>query len=258
MALWVRFARQDGTVGFGTLDDAGAIAVQDGDMFGGATATGETLAREAVRLLAPVTPGKFIGLWNNFHELAAKTGAAIPETPLWFLKAGTSLNHPEGVIAPPASYTGKVLYEGELGLVIGRRCKDADEAEAAGAIFGLTAVNDVTALDLLNADPSFPQWARAKSCDGFGPVGPAIATGLDWAALRVEVALNGRVRQGYPCSDMIIPPARIVSLLSREMTLEPGDLVACGTSVGALPMRPGMVVEVTIAGIGTLRNTMAG
>jgi 2-keto-4-pentenoate hydratase/2-oxohepta-3-ene-1,7-dioic acid hydratase in catechol pathway len=258
MALWVRFARQDGTTGFGTLDDAaGVIAVHGGEIFAAAP-TGESLARDAVRLLAPVVPGKFIGLWNNFRELAAKTGAAVPEAPLWFLKAGSSLNHPDGVIAPPAGYAGKVLYEGELGLVIGQRCKDADEATAAGAIFGLTAVNDVTALDVLNADPSFAQWARAKSCDGFGPVGPAIATGLDWANLRVQVALNGRVRQDYPCSDMIIPPARIVSLLSREMTLEPGDVIACGTSVGALPMRPGMVVEVTIAGIGTLRNVMAG
>ncbi|MBN8891276.1 MAG: fumarylacetoacetate hydrolase family protein, partial [Rhodospirillales bacterium] len=86
---------------------------------------------------------------------------------------------------------------------------------------------------------------------------PAIATGLDWSSLVVRVSLNGRERQNYPAADMIIPPARIVSLISREMTLEPGDLIACGTSVGALPMRPGMVVEVTIDGIGTLRNTLA-
>ncbi len=240
MALWVRFARGDGREGFGTLDETGgAIAVHAGDMFAGPTPTGESFARDAVRLLAPVRPGKFIGLWNNFFELAAKTGAAIPETPLWFLKAGTSLLDPDGTIPPPSGYHGKILYEGELGLVIGRRCKDEDEASAAGAIFGLTAVKDVTALDILNADPAFPQWARAKSCDGFGPVGPAIATRLDWSSLRVQVALNGRVRQDYPASDMILPPARIVSLLSREMTLEPGDLIACGTSVGALPMRPG-------------------
>lgn len=256
MALWVRFARKDGAAGFGTLTDGG-IAVHEGDVFAAPMPTGEVIARDAVRLLAPVTPGKFIGLWNNYREMAAKTGAAIPDTPLWFLKAGTSLLDPDGVIAPPAGYAGKVLYEGELGLVIGRRCKDAEEAEAAGAIFGLTVVNDVTALDLLNADPSFPQWARAKSCDTFGPVGPAIATGLDWSGLRVTVALNGRVRQDYPTADMIIPPARIVAMLSREVTLEPGDVIACGTSVGALPMRPGMVVEVTIEGIGTLRNVMA-
>jgi len=141
--------------------------------------------------------------------------------------------------------------------VIGRRCRNLDEDEAARAIFGLTCVNDVTALDLLTEDPSFPQWARAKGCDSFGPVGPAIATDLDWRTLTVSVALNGRVRQDYALSDMILPPARIVSLISREMTLEPGDLIACGTSLGALPMRPGMVVEVTIPGIGTLRNTMA-
>lgn len=259
MALWVRFARQDGAEGFGTLDEAAAtIAVHAGDLFATPTPTGEVLSHAAIRLLAPVRPGKFIGLWNNFHDLAAKTGAAIPEIPLWFLKATTSLLDPEATIRPPAGYTGKVLYEGELGLVIGRRCKDADEAEAASAIFGLTVVNDVTALDLLTADPSFPQWARAKSCDSFGPVGPAITTGLDWSSLRVRVALNGRVRQDYPLADMIIPPARIVALISREVTLEPGDLIACGTSVGALPMRPGMTVEVSIEGIGTLRNVMAG
>ncbi|CAH0208164.1 fumarylacetoacetate hydrolase family protein [Roseomonas sp. CECT 9278] len=257
MALWIRFARHDGTTGFGSIADD-AIAVHGGDVFAQPAPTGEVIARDAVRLLAPVIPGKFIGLWNNYRELAARTGAAHPDTPLWFLKAGTSLNDPDGVIAPPAGYAGKVLYEGELGLVIGRRCKDADEDQARAAIFGLTAVNDVTALDLLNADPSFPQWARAKSCDGFGPIGPAIATGLDWSGLRVQVALNGRVRQDYPTADMILPPERIVALLSREVTLEPGDVIACGTSVGALPMRPGMVVEVTIEGIGTLRNVMAG
>ncbi len=259
MAAWVRFIRQDSSDGFGTLDaGTGAVTVHAGNLFDAPAATGETLAPGTFRLRAPVRPGKFIGLWNNFHELAAKTGAAIPETPLWFLKAPTSILDPEGTIHPPSRYAGRVLYEGELGLVIGRRCKDVTEDEATGAIFGLTAVNDVTALDVLNADPSFPQWARAKSPDGFGPVGPAIVTGLDWSALRIRVALNGRVRQDYPAADMILPPARIVSLLSQEMTLEPGDLIACGTSVGALPMRPGMVVEVSIEGIGVLRNTLAG
>jgi len=256
MTLWVRFTRDEDD-GFGTLDaEAGTVAIYSGEFFGTSTPTGEVVPIASLRLLAPVRPGKFIGLWNNFHEMATRTGAAIPAEPLWFLKAPTSLLGPEGVIRPPAGYGGKVLYEGELGLVIGRRCKAVDEAEATAAIFGLTAVNDVTALDTLNADPSFPQWARAKGCDSFGPVGPAIATGLDWSALRIKVALNGRVRQDYPAADMIIPPARIVSLLSREMTLEPGDLIACGTSVGALPMRPGMTVEVTIEGIGTLRNTV--
>ena len=147
------------------------------------------------------------------------------------------------------------MYEGELGIVIGTLCHDADEATAAAAIFGYTCVNDVTALDLFG-DPVFPQWARAKSCDSFGPVGPAIATALEWRDLVIRTRLGGRERQNYPASDMILSPPVIVSMLSREITLHPGDLIACGTSLGALPMKAGMVVEVEIAGIGVLRNSM--
>ena len=246
MTLW---ARWEG--GFGTLEGGQAVP-HGGDMFGGATPSGPPVAIPP--LLPPVLPGKFIGLWNNFHALAAKQGNAIPDAPLYFLKAPSSLLAPGGVIRPPAGYTGRVVYEGELGIVIGRRCHRVDEAQAAGAIFGYTCVNDVTALDWLTADPAFPQWARAKGCDTFGPVGPAIATGLDPAGLTVRTLLNGRERQAYPVADMILPPARIVSLLSQEMTLEPGDLIACGTSLGVLPMRPGTEVTVTIEGIGSLVN----
>lgn len=255
MTLWVRFAR-DGAEGFGVLDGE-RIAVHAGDMFDGATPTGASVALAEVALLPPVRPGVFLGLWNNFHAAAAKQGNAIPEFPLYFLKNPRCVVGPGAAIRPPAGYQGKVLYEGELGLVIGKRVANASEDEAATAIFGLTCVNDVTALDLLTADAAFPQWARAKGCDSFGPIGPAIATGLDWSQLSVQVALNGRVRQDYRLDDMIIPPARIVALVSQEMTLEPGDVIACGTSLGALPMRPGMQVAVTIAGIGTLENAYA-
>jgi 2-keto-4-pentenoate hydratase/2-oxohepta-3-ene-1,7-dioic acid hydratase in catechol pathway len=253
MALWVRF-EHGGEAGFGTLEGE-TIQPHAGDLFANPVPLGEPLPLPAVTLLPPAQPALFIGLWNNFHAAAAKQGLATPETPLFFLKSPRSVIGPEAPIHPPTGYEGRVIYEGELGLVIGRRCKDATEEEAAASIFGLTCVNDVTALDLLTADPSFAQWARAKGCDSFGPIGPAIATGLDWSSLRVQVALNGRTRQDYKLDDMILPPARIVSLLSREMTLEPGDVIACGTSLGALPMRPGMAVEVTIEGIGTLRNT---
>jgi 2-keto-4-pentenoate hydratase/2-oxohepta-3-ene-1,7-dioic acid hydratase in catechol pathway len=252
MALWVRFAH-GGAVGFGELEGE-RIAVHQGDIFAGAAPSGESVALADVQLLAPVQPQAFIGLWNNFNEAAKKHGNAIPEEPLYFLKNPRCVIGPGKAIRPPAGYDGKVLYEGELGLVIGKCVSNVDEATAEQAIFGLTCVNDVTALDLLTRDVSFPQWARAKGCDSFGPLGPAIATGLDWRGLRVQVALNGRVRQDYPLEDMILPPARIVSLISREMTLEPGDVIACGTSVGALPMRPGMEVAVTIPGIGTLTN----
>ena len=254
MAHWIRF-EHEGVEAFGLLE-TGRIAAHGGDLFGTPTPTGQSLDLDAVRLLTPVRPGKVVGLWNNFHELATKLGAAVPTEPLYFLKAASSLVPSGATIHAPAGYAGKVVYEGELGVIVGRRCRGVNEGDAAEAICGYTCVNDVTALDLLQADPSFPQCARAKSCDSFGPCGPAIATQLDLGTARVQTLLNGRVRQDYPLADMILPPARIVSLLSREMTLEPGDLIACGTSVGVLPLRPGAVVEVVIEGIGTLRNTV--
>jgi 2-keto-4-pentenoate hydratase/2-oxohepta-3-ene-1,7-dioic acid hydratase in catechol pathway len=252
MSLWVRFEG-----GFGVLN-ADTIAVHDGDMFGVNAPTGEVRSVTETRLLAPVQPGKFIGLWNNFHAVAARTGHPAPDVPLYFLKATSAIIGPEDGFRAPPTYTGRVVYEGELGLVIGTRCFNVSEAEADAHIFGYTCVNDITAADLFFAAdpefPSFPQWARAKGCEGFGPIGPAIATRFDPKGAAVKVTLNGRERQNYPLSDLILPPARIGSLLSRDMTLMPGDVIACGTSVNALPMRPGMVVEVSIEGIGTLRN----
>jgi 2-keto-4-pentenoate hydratase/2-oxohepta-3-ene-1,7-dioic acid hydratase in catechol pathway len=255
MKRWLRFT-EDHQVGFGTLAASGdTIEVYQGCLFGECKPTGTVLQRNAVQLLTPVVPSKFIGLWNNFHALADKLGQSRPERPLYFIKTPNSYLATNGTIQTPARYAGKVFYEGELGVVIGKRCHDVDESQAAQAIFGYTCVNDVTAFDLIGEDASFPQWARAKSCDTFGPFGPVVAEGLDWSALSVRTLINGRERQNYPASDMILTPARIISLLSREMTLEPGDLIACGTSVGALPMRPGTQVEVVIDQIGTLSNT---
>lgn len=253
MALWVRFEHATGS-GFGLL--AGdSIQVHTGDMFGTAQATGTSLALAEARLLNPVQPGKFIALWNNFRELAVKLGQAIPEEPLYFIKTPNAYLAPGGVIRKPSGYAGKVAYEGELGIVIGKVCSNASEQAAANAIFGYTCVNDVTALDILNENPTFAQWTRAKSADTFAPFGPAVATGLDWSQLRIRTLLNGRERQNYPANDMILPPEKIVSLISREMSLLHGDVIACGTSVGVLPMRQGMRVEVVIDGIGTLGNT---
>jgi 2-keto-4-pentenoate hydratase/2-oxohepta-3-ene-1,7-dioic acid hydratase in catechol pathway len=202
-----------------------------------------------------LTPGKLICLWNNFHEMAAKIGQPIPPEPLYFFKSSNSFSNPGDAIRKPVSYDGKVVYEGELGIVIGRQCKDLPESQAEEAIFGFTCVNDITALDLINKDPTFQQWARAKSCDGFGPIGPAVCRGLDWRAARVRTIVGGRERQNYPVADMVFSPPQIVSLLSKEMTLHPGDIISCGTSVGVLPMRPNTVVEVVIDGIGSLVNT---
>jgi 2-keto-4-pentenoate hydratase/2-oxohepta-3-ene-1,7-dioic acid hydratase in catechol pathway len=224
---------------------------------GSDTAAGDAIPLADLTLLPPVSPGKFVGLWNNFKAAAEKGGMQHPEHPLYFFKADTSLCGPGATVDLPAS-AGRVVFEGELGVVIGKTCKDIGPDDAKDAIFGYTCVNDLTSLSVLNADPSFAQWTRAKSFDGFGVVGPVIETEVDWSTLTVQVFVDGRERQSYPASDMILPPERIVSSLSRDMTLNPGDLIACGTSLGARPIKPGMTVEVVIEGIGRLAVTMAG
>ena len=255
MAQWLSYSHA-GRAGFGMLQ-GDQIDVHEGNLFASPRSSGVQLALADVQLGLPCVPGKFIGLWNNYHAQAAKQSLAIPAEPLYFIKAASSYAAHGQDISQPASYDGRVVYEGELGLVIGKTCKNLSVEEADDAIFGVTCVNDVTALDLLSRDASFAQWTRCKSFDTFGVFGPVIATGLDLKALSVRTLLGGRERQNYPCSDMIFSPAQIVSLLSKDMTLMPGDLIACGTSVGVLPMKPGVMVEVCIDGIGVLRNTFA-
>ncbi len=130
-------------------------------------------------------------------------------------------------------------------------------ADAADYIFGYTCVNDVTAGDLLNEDPNFAQWCRAKGYDTFGCIGPAIATDFEWAGASVVTTLDGVERQNYPLSDMVFSPAEQVSMISRDMTLLPGDVIACGTSIGIGSIKDGATVEVSIAGIGMLSNTLS-
>jgi 2-keto-4-pentenoate hydratase/2-oxohepta-3-ene-1,7-dioic acid hydratase in catechol pathway len=252
MTHWIRY-EANGRTGFGTLQ-GDRIAVFSGNMFDSPAPTGESVALSSVRVLTPTVPTKMVALWNNFRALAAKLNQAIPPEPLYLLKAPKSfLAHGE-VIRKPASYDGKVVYEGELGIVIGKRATAVSEAQAPSHIFGYTCINDVTAAEIISKDSTFAQWVRAKSYDTFGVFGPVIATGLDPATLTVKLNLGGQERQNYAVSDMIFPPASLVSLLSRDMTLEPGDVICCGTSIGVGSMKPGTPVEVTIDGIGTLAN----
>ncbi len=249
---WMRF-RHAGKTGFGALEGE-QVAVHDGDMFGAPMPTGERLRADAIEWLTPSQPSKFICIWNNFHASAARQGLAVPAEPLYLIKGANAYCAHRQPIRAPAAYDGRVVYEGELGLVIGRRCAGVTHEQAAQNIFGYTCVNDVTAIEIVARDASFAQWTRAKSFDTFGVFGPVIATGLDPATLAVRTLVGGRERQNFPVSDMIFSPAQLVSLLSRDMTLEPGDLIACGTSLGVLPMKAGSVIEVSIDGIGTLRN----
>jgi 2-keto-4-pentenoate hydratase/2-oxohepta-3-ene-1,7-dioic acid hydratase in catechol pathway len=254
MTVWIRY-RANGKVGFGTLSGE-TISEHSGNIFDAPKATGQTLALSSVEVLPPSEPTKVIALWNNFHELAAKLKVAEPAEPLYLMKANTSITSPGATVTRPKAYSGKVVYEGELGIVIGKTLTNASEDEAEKGIFGYTVVNDITAADIIQKDPTFAQWVRAKSFDGSCPFGPVIATGLDYATLSVRLVLNGDERQNYKLSDMIFPPKKLVSMLSHDMTLLPGDLIAVGTSLGVGTMKePTNEVAVTIEGIGTLHNT---
>ena len=253
MAHWIRF-EHDGKTGFGTLDGE-TINVHSGDMFASPQATGETLSLDAVKMLTPSQPSKMICLWNNFHALAARLKVQAPDEPLYLMKSPSAfLAHGETILRPP-SYSGNIVYEGELGIVIGKECSNITEDEAGDHIFGYTCINDVTAADLISKNPTFAQWVRAKSFDTFGVFGPTIATGIDPDTLSIVTTVNGEEKQNYPVSDMFFAPHRLVALLSRDMTLMPGDVIACGTSIGVSAMRAASnQIDVTIAGIGTLSN----
>jgi 2-keto-4-pentenoate hydratase/2-oxohepta-3-ene-1,7-dioic acid hydratase in catechol pathway len=249
---WMRF-RQGSREGFGSVQ-GDSVQVHQGNMFDHPTATSEHLAVGDLEWLTPCQPSKMIGLWNNFHALAEKNGWATPAEPLYFLKANSSFAAHQQTIVPPAAEAGRVAFEGELAVVIGRTCHHASLEDAPAHIFGYTCANDVTAIEVLHRDPSFPQWARAKSYDTFGVFGPVIETDFNFAAATLRTRVGGRERQNYALSDMVFSPAELVSRISHDITLFAGDVILCGTSLGVLPMKPGSDVEVEIGGLGSLVN----
>lgn len=222
-------------------------------MFASPTPTDQSIKLSAVKLLAPTQPTKIIAMWNNFRALGQKLNLAIPPEPLYLIKSPNSYLNPDEVIKKP-SQEGKVVFEGELGIVIGKTAKEVSEEKALDYVFGYTCANDVTLADVLNRDPSFAQWVRAKGFDTFCPFGPVVATGVDPTSLVIKTILNGDIRQDYPVSDMLFSVQQLVSKISHDMTLNPGDIILCGTSVGVGSMKPGSTVEVEIAGIGKLTN----
>ncbi len=251
---WMRY-RHEGLNGFGTLQ-GDFVQPYQGELFGTHAAVGAPLPLARVVWRTPCTPGKMLALWNNFRAAAAKNTWAPPADPLYFVKTPNSYAPHAQPVLQPVGYQGRVLFEGELAIVIGRQtCRVSPEA-APAHVFGYTCANDMTAIDLLNADPAFPQWTRAKGFDGFGVFGPVIDTDFDptrpGAAVRTVVA--GRERQNYAVADMFFSPAELVSRISHDMTLEAGDVILCGTSLGAGSLKPGQLVEVVIDGIGTLSS----
>lgn len=191
---WARF-RDGHATRFGSLE-GDRVRVCEGDMFTSAIPTGHVLQLADVKLLMPVQPSKIIALWNNFKALGDRLQLPAPPDPLYLLKAPNSWLDPGDVIRKPAQ-EGKIVFEGELGIVIGRPATGVSEPDAKRHVFGCTCANDLTHADILNRDASFTQWSRAKGFDTFCPFGPAVATGLDPHALTVKTTLNGSVRQEY-------------------------------------------------------------
>ena len=256
MESWCRIV-VDGTARPGLRQD-GHILVHEGDLFANPVPTGEKVDAEQAEWLAPVEPRQLLGLWNNLHEAMVHGGNQLPASPLYFPKLPGCLNRHLGDIAAPKGYGDKVLFEAELGVVIGRECFKPERKTIDDYIFGYTCVNDVTAAEPLFENKEFPQWARAKSFPGFGPLGPWIVRGIDPDELQIQAFLDGEKKQDYPVSDMIFSPRDAVSLIASELRLYPGDVIACGTSVGACFMQPGQQIEIRIPGLGSLANRFSG
>ena len=200
--------------------------------------------------MMPLRPSKIIGIGRNYVEHARELGNEVPKVPILFFKPPTSLIGPGDPIVLP-EVCQRVEFEAEIGVVIARKLRKADAATAERAIGGYVCVNDVTCRDLQKVDG---QWARAKGFDTFCPVGPRLATGLDWRALELTCRVNGVERQRAKATDMHFPIPELVSFLSGIMTLDPGDLIATGTPAGTAPLHDGDVVEVEISGVGVLSN----
>jgi len=245
---YVRYAH-DGRTSYGIVE-GNYVHELNGDLFETPLRTGRVLTLERVRLLAPCTPSKVIAVGLNYRShLGERPAAAYPGL---FAKYPTSIIGPDAEIAmPPDAHN--LHYEGEMVVVIGREARDVSPDDAHGYVFGVTAGNDVSERDWQQNDL---QWLRAKASDTFGPIGPAIVTGLDFDDLLLETRVNGEVRQSQRTSDLIFDVDAIVSYVSHYVTLLPGDIIFTGTPGATAALEPGDIVEVSLEGVGVLRNTV--
>lgn len=227
-----------------------SIEVVNGDPFRSLRLTGEHYRLGDIRLLTPCLPSKIVAVGLNYRSHAKELDSPLPEVPLLFLKPSTAVIGPEDAIVYP-SVSSRVDYEGEFGVVIGKKARRIASEDALDHVLGYTCFNDVTARDLQNRDG---QWTRAKGFDTFAAFGPCIETALDPTDVPVETYLNGELKQQSNTSDLIYSVVEIISFASAVMTLLPGDVIATGTPGGIGPMAVGDTVEIRIAPIGTLRN----
>ena len=259
---FVRFTRKYDKPEAGILQNDGSIEIIQGDLLGEHEKTGEACHTEEIKqYLPPVAPPNIFALGLNYREHAMETNAEIPNAPLIFIKATTSLTAHRQTIFLPKPAPSEVDYEAELVIVIGKKCRNIRLEEAAEYIFGYTCGNDVSARDCQKRIDK--QWARAKSFDTFAPTGPVIETELDPGNLKIRSILNGEVMQDSTTADLIFSVPRIVSYFSQNFTLLPGTLIFTGTppGVGAARtpprfLQPGDKIEIEVQGIGKLVNTV--
>ncbi|HDP81054.1 MAG TPA: 5-carboxymethyl-2-hydroxymuconate isomerase [Spirochaetes bacterium] len=259
----IRFLSDDGRVCRGAAGPGEPVKARpiEGDLFGEYSVSDTEIT--VARLLPPLEPPNIYALGLNYRRHAEETGIPCPGIPLVFIKATTSVIGPGEAIVLPAAGPGEVDYEGELALVIGRAAKNVPEERAMEHVFGFTCANDVSARDWQNR-LQMKQWARGKSFDTFCPIGPWIVTAdeiPDPGNLRITTHINGAAFQDSSTADMIFNVPRIVSDLSRSITLLPGTLILTGTPEGVgftrrppVFLKAGDLVEVAVEGIGTLSN----
>ena len=254
-----RFRTKEGKTYYGLLRDESHLAVLDGSIYGGWKAAGKTYRLKEVTLLHPVDPGDIVAIGVNYRSHGVETGHDIPERPIIFLKASTSVVAPGESIVLPHLTPDMVDYEAELAVIIGKAAKNMPEERALEYVLGYTCGNDVSARDAQWTLDK--QWARAKSCDTFCPLGPWIVEGLDPDNLRVQCRLNGQTMQDSNTSQMIFGVRKLISYVSHNKTLRPGDVIMTGTPEGVggarnpqVFLKSGDTVEVEIEGIGVLRN----
>ncbi len=235
---------------YGILD--GDQVIETGSLFGKTFAEDHKLA--SVRLLPPVLPSKIICVGRNYVDHAKELGNDVPTEPLIFLKPLSSLiTDGDSIVYPPQS--SRVDFEGEIGLIIGKRGRNIAAADAMDHIFGYTCVNDITARDLQKKDG---QWTRGKGFDTFCSVGPWMVAKEDFDLTKTTLRsrLNGELKQEGVAAQMIFDLGAIIAFVSSFLTLEPGDLIATGTPAGVGPMQPGDQISIEIEGLGTLTNSV--
>lgn len=248
-----------GHIRHGLLEGADTLRLIRGDILGAWTPSDETVPLGQARLLAPVDPPNVIAIGLNYRKHAEESRMALPERPVVFIKATTTVCNPGDPIVLPRIAPNEVDYECELAIVIGKRARHVSEAEALDYALGYTCGNDVSARDCQNRLDV--QWARGKSFDTFAPLGPWIETEMEPDNARIMTRLNGQVMQDSNTSDMIFSCRHLIAYLSANMTLLPGTVIMTGTPSGVgfarkppVFLRQGDLVEIEIEGIGVLRN----